>query len=294
MSNKNIVDFANQIKTYMRGAEVVEGKNLLSDDEFSAVIKGFKLNIAGTTKSYDATTKTLEVVTVATDNSGVYISGTNFSNYINASSLTYPCVLSFFVKANKNCLLRGFMLGVSDTNLVADTWTQIYATFNNASALNNEFHIYAHDTTAPTIQFKEMMICSEADWNKSHTYEPYYVPVKDRDNTIDVTSEFEYASGISEIASTRIVKSGKTINGQMRFNTPSTSSDGPTIMTVPTKYAPKIGIMANDLFLLSALNETWTGNNVGLLVWHDNKIKIGGSVWGTNKNVFVSFSYEIE
>ena len=180
MPSKNIVDFANQIKTYMRGAEVVEGKNLLSDDEFSAVIKGFSLNIAGTTKSYDAITKTLEVVTVATVNSGVYISGTNFVNYINASSLTYPCVLSFFVKANKNCVLRGFMSGVSDTNLVADTWTQIYATFNNASALNKEFHIYAYDTTAPTIQFKEMMICSEADWNVSHTYEPNYVPVKDK------------------------------------------------------------------------------------------------------------------
>ena len=38
MPSKNIVDFANQIKTYMRGAEVVAGKNLAYSQENNAVI----------------------------------------------------------------------------------------------------------------------------------------------------------------------------------------------------------------------------------------------------------------
>lgn len=234
MPSKNIVDFAYQVRDYMRGAEVVAGKNLAYSQENNAVIATIENG-----KSYKVRWTGSATVTLKKNSA----SGTEVT-----SGSTSP--LSF----------------------TADSDFDLYF---GSSADVTEIMVYDGNET-------------------SDTYEPYYVPVKDRDNTIDVTSEFEYASGISGIASTRIVKSGKTINGQMRFNTPLTSSDGPTIMTVPTKYAPKIGIMANDLFLLSALNETWTGNNVGLLVWHDNKIKIGGSVWGTNKNVFVSFSYEIE
>ena len=125
MPSKTIVDFANQIKDYMRGAEVVEGKNHAYSQENNAVIATIENG-----KSYKVRWTGSATVTLKKNSA----SGTEVTN-----GSTSP--LSF--------------------------------------TADSDFDLYFGSSADVT----EIMVYDGA--STSDTYEPYYVPVKDRVQDIE-------------------------------------------------------------------------------------------------------------
>lgn len=162
MPSKNIVDFANQIKTYMRGAEVVEGKNLC----FASLVQGV---ISGGDGSY-----------IPDRTANVCI--TDFIPITAGVSYVLSCTTSI---SGKTCLFSPqFYSGASEASYISGlSWTDSGASFTAITgATHLRFSIKLNDSSNFTpSSISNLMLCTQAEWTRSHTYEPYYVPVKDRD-----------------------------------------------------------------------------------------------------------------
>lgn len=172
MPSKTIEDFAYQVRDYMRGAEVVEGKNKLEITDSNSYTEGGVTFTVNSDKS------------VTVDTNGV------------ASSANARLVLQMPIKHLVNeeeYVISGTpndidgtkaYVGISDwvaTNYDDTTGEGAeFTMFNPASYPNARIYIYVKSGTTLSNKVFKPMICTASDWNKSHTYEPYYVPVKDR------------------------------------------------------------------------------------------------------------------
>ena len=151
MPSKNIVDFAYQVRDYMRGAEVVEGKNLAYSQENNAVIATIENG-----KSYKVRWTGSATVTLKKNSA----SGTEVT-----SGSTSP--LSF----------------------TADSDFDLYF---GSSADVTEIMVYDGNDT-------------------SDTYEPYYVPVKDRVNELEDIKTYTIKNGNTDVSGVSVRKLGRWV-----------------------------------------------------------------------------------
>ena len=160
MPSKTIVDFANQIKDYMRSAEVVEGKNLFSGIIESGAIDQNGLNTPNTTRVRG---KDYYEVDEDTD----YI--ISLTNNVSGKSLKY--IVKYYAVADYSTHAIG------SSNWITD-FTQPISLIQNTKYIRFIFSFTDNSEMTPT-NVSDPMLCTQAEWTRSHTYEPYYVPVKD-------------------------------------------------------------------------------------------------------------------
>ena len=155
MPSKTIVDFAYQVRDYMRSAEVVEGKNL-AENKNVHLISGE--TVGNTTFSSVTNTAIVAKLEHNTDYVASHASGYSNARFRLALSESYPV-------AGGECY-----------TVVNDTSLTDYQ-FNSGNYNYALLHCASSEVSLETVQG---MICTLAEWEKSHTYEPYYVPVKDK------------------------------------------------------------------------------------------------------------------
>lgn len=205
MPNKTIEDFAYQVRDYMRSAEVVEGKNqLVPHNVKMCPLTGDVGENTFITPS-GGNTAVVAKIQPNTQYVASHIGGNRFRL---ALSTDYP------------------VEGGSCYVLVSDETLTDY-TFNSGNYNYVLLHCYnviqSDEYIKATIK---PMCCTESDWNKSHTYEPYYVPVKDRVDELDEIIGDEWETVIPTIESqtkyeyrsiSSIKRKGKIIQGVIRI-----------------------------------------------------------------------------
>lgn len=238
MPSKNIVDFAYQVRDYMRGAEVVEGKNHAYSQENNAVIATIENG-----KSYKVRWTGSATVTLKKNSA----SGTEVT-----SGSTSP--LSF----------------------TADSDFDLYF---GSSADVTEIMVYDGNDT-------------------SDTYEPYYVPVKDRVDELtdavvveDITSSVTFNNNITwDTGWNHIYKCGKYIWGSLRFKTPSTTSSDYTLLTLPSGCTP-----IHEKGIVGTMSKSWTGEIAGIISYlSNNNLILASDAWQTNTNVLANIAFFIQ
>lgn len=163
MPSNNIVDFAYQVKNYMRNAEVVEGKNLIN------VVVTTKLNRNGIDYTVNADKSITRNGTA---------SGTSFLILTGDGAITQNLDTDYqtaIIKIGQRVVsLCDIQFRHTDGNYGSFQAGTVYTVSKDIGVfyISSTNGVQVDDTVYP-------MICSEDDWNKSHTYEPYYVPVKD-------------------------------------------------------------------------------------------------------------------
>ena len=174
-----------QIKTDLSDYHVVPSKNSLLWDKF---VTNLDTNQSGT-YSYNASTNILTVTSSSAIYSGVHLTKEKITEIFGLNSLTFPIVVSVSVKADKTCsYIIGSAVRSEYANLTANTWYRQVLTFNNSSALTAyNWAFYSNDTSQPTVEIKDMMVCTKAAWDANNTYEPYFLPM--RDGKLDITDE---------------------------------------------------------------------------------------------------------
>lgn len=162
MPSKTIEDFAYQIKDYMRSAEVVEGKNYFNPSIPSGTVKDNITYNVNSDKSISAN------------------GTTSASTYIELGKRTLlpgTYMLSGLPTAPN---LYDYRLRLTDANEQAIAWDDgegAEFTISETQELSLRFR-YENNVVIDHITIYPM-ICTLEEWNRSHTYMPYYVPVKD-------------------------------------------------------------------------------------------------------------------
>ena len=154
MPSKTIEDFAYQIKDYMRSAEVVEGKNLFPPTVYPL---GIPTTSTGTSAFNDTPTATMFISKVD-NNTDYVISRSTGDRFRIALSVDMPAV-------DVVC------------NVIINDPSLDDAQFNSGNY--NYVAFFVNNASPETADVIEPMLCTLTEWNKSQTYEPYYVPVKD-------------------------------------------------------------------------------------------------------------------
>ena len=157
MPSKTIEDFAYQIKDYMRSAEVVKGKNYLYNNA-PTTSTSHHINF---TKNADLT------ITANGNNTDETAAWVKINENVSLPNNDY--VLSGGKSATKNI---SFTIGGTVYN---DIGNGVQFTINNT--VIPEIILYIKGEVDNEVF--SPMICTLDEWNKSHDYEPYYVPVKD-------------------------------------------------------------------------------------------------------------------
>ena len=157
MPSKTIEDFAYQIKDYMRSAEVVKGKNYLYNNA-PTTSTSHHINF---TKNADLT------ITANGNNTDEAAAWVKINENVSLPNNDY--VLSGGKSATKNI---SFTIGGTVYN---DIGNGVQFTINNT--VIPEIILYIKGEVDNEVF--SPMICTLDEWNKSHDYEPYYVPVKD-------------------------------------------------------------------------------------------------------------------
>lgn len=289
MPSKTIEDFAYQIKDYMRSAEVVEGKNKLKDN---GIIDGANIwtknaNLTYTANGSAGTTET-DVIYDISYLSGHYV----FSGCPSGGSASTYDVFAWDYTTGTR--IPDFDGNPSESDYgTGGIEIDIPAGHNTALRLR----IRANQTVSNLVFAP--MICTKEEWNVSHAYEPYYVPVKDRvdelENVEDVTSKVTFSNNVVWNSASNgwnsIYRCGKVVFGNIRFTTPNTVSDDLTVLTVPDELMPVM-----PRLLLGNLIESgnyWSGDNCGTITYigNDNNFGLGYRGWKANKEVCCSFCY---
>ena len=157
MPSKTIEDFAYQIKDYMRSAEVVKGKNYLYNNA-PTTSTSHHINF---TKNADLT------ITANGNNTDETAAWVKINENVSLPNNDY--VLSGGKSATKNI---SFTIGGT---VYKDIGNGVQFTINNT--VIPEIILYIKGEVDNEVF--SPMICTLDEWNKSHDYEPYYVPVKD-------------------------------------------------------------------------------------------------------------------
>ena len=166
-----------QIKTDLSDYHVVPSKNSLLWDKF---VTNLNTNQSGT-YSYNASTNVLTVASSSVTGSGANLAKEKITEIFGLNSLTFPIVVSVSVKADKTCsYIIGSAARSEYVNLTANTWYRQVLTFNDSSTLTAyNWAFYSNDTSQPTVEIKDMMVCTKAAWDADNTYEPYFIPMRD-------------------------------------------------------------------------------------------------------------------
>ena len=197
MPSKTIVDFANQIKDYMRSAEVVEGKQLIPYPYLTNETDHRGIHFASNS---DGTINFSGVPTyVALAFYRIYRGSFKAGTYVlSDGGQTEYGGMDIFFYDDPACTIK---YSGTSTGLISDGYSVYTTTTKNGTtnvSANNKWG-YAKEFTIDRDCYALIsaragnsayystnqsgviypMICSLADWNVSHTYEPYYVPVKD-------------------------------------------------------------------------------------------------------------------
>ena len=175
MPSKTIEDFAYQVRDYMRSAEVIEGKNKLKVTAISTSASGITI-----TYNYDSNGNLLDITfgtgTVTGGNIDMQIGDitdlTNGNDYVvsgcPSGGSTSPSTYFIWLRNSNSQSISGAPADTGD----GATFTKTSEYAKVGIRIQNGFVI-----STPLV-FKPM-ICTQAEWTHSHTYEPYYVPVKD-------------------------------------------------------------------------------------------------------------------
>lgn len=172
MPSKTIEDFAYQVRDYMRSAEVVEGKNLLD--------------------IFKAKTRTNGITTTKNSDGSCLVDGTTTASWQLIDSPELNCVCynllpnTEYVASYGDTAISALNIGVvyttDGTNWIniTSTSTDPYLVFTTPASFTN---IWVQFAISNGVQINNEtiypMICTKKEWDRSHTYEPYYVPVKD-------------------------------------------------------------------------------------------------------------------
>lgn len=100
------------------------------------------------------------------------------------------------------------------------------------------------------------MICTLADWNVSHTYEPYYVPVKDRVNELEDIKTYTIKNGNTAVSGVSVRKLGRWVFMDL------TNVNVGTFLgaTIPNEIKPLVGCHFFGIVRdLSATGVQWQG-----------------------------------
>ena len=156
---------------------------------------------------------------------------------------------------------------------------------------DSDFDLYFGSSADVT----EIMVYDGND--TSDTYEPYYVPVKDRVDELeedeDVTSLFTVvAESGAQINSgwSKVTKCGKCINGVLRFTLPSTVTENAGIIEFPSSLNPA-SFPSGGMMPLCSLVETWTGAIKGVLSISSSRLVVNSNTWTAGAVVFANFTY---
>lgn len=242
MPSKTIEDFAYQIKDYMRSAEVVEGKNKLPNYCISGSESGITwVKYADGTVVLNGTAEADISIYIVTENNAFSLSAGQY--YVSG------CPDDINVGSN---YVAQFILTKADgsQNYAIDNGTGVsWNSSADLSAIRARIKVFSGKTVSNAV-FKPM-ICTASDWNKSHTYEPYYVPVKDRvddleytkdDNASVLTNVNTSISMVTTDANDRIKRKGYLVSFLFEFivNTEIPSASVVPLFTVPSDYIPLV------------------------------------------------------
>ena len=153
MPSKTIEDFAYQIKDYMRGAEVVTGKNLMSSDVYMLGTSDAELGAS----TFTTSSAGVGFVAKLKQNTDYVISRVGGNRSRIALSVNVPIV-------GGACNIINLDNDVTEKSFNSGSYNYVY--------------IYASNTSE-TYETIQPMVCTDAEWTRSNTFEPYYVPVKD-------------------------------------------------------------------------------------------------------------------
>ena len=246
MPNKTIEDFANQVKAFtmdkLWGAEVAHNKNIfnfntiISDSNNGITMTVTKnqygeieeIDLDGTaTASFaftikDFTSELLPEGTFVLSDEGGFVEGT----YPNATG-----AYTYFPRKKGSSGTINTSIQTANSNH-AKQFTVDYDEFDYFA-----LQIYIWTGTVLDHLKLRPMICTLADWNASHTYEPYYVPVKDRMTELETTealsdSEFTPAANVT-ITKNWSAKWGKLIQVALLFHVSAEISANTEIFTMP-------------------------------------------------------------
>ena len=285
MPRKNIVDFANQVKSYALGIkdqQVLGAWNLMPMTLSSQSINGLTVTV-DSDKVIDINgTASEQTILILKRKIGTLIPGKTY--YL--SGITGGSLNTYFMTYNNDSeslyyinLYDGFgEFTAVDESTCPNTFVALY--IRSGVTMN-------HVKVKPMISLEP-----------NQSYVPHAMTNKELTDVVDITSEFEWESGITKRADwSKIIKRGKTINGQLRFTLPDTVTMNKPIMSVPSKYAPVVGKLLNNpniAYTLGSLNNQWDGTSKGLLNWLNGNFVLSDTAWTASANVIISFSYEIE
>ena len=170
--------YHDSVKETLRDAEVIEGKNLADYHAQKEITSGITLTDTGT---------------------GYRISG---------SSIGHWAKYGFYTKVPKNtiCVLSIDMTitsGDAQINIIGTTGSINTAitsqVISSSGAQTIQFNSGNYDfvwiglyitnasSSSGDVTYNNIMICTQAEWDKSHAFAPYYEPLKDR--KLDITDE---------------------------------------------------------------------------------------------------------
>ena len=159
--DKTMIDYTNKMKSYLRSAEVVEGKNL-----FSGIIESGGINENGLNAPNTIRVRGKDYYEVDEDTDYII----SLTNNVSGKSLKY--IVKYYAVADYSTHAIG------SSNWITD-FTQPISLIQNTKYIRFIFSFTDNSEMTPT-NVSDPMLCTQAEWTRSHTYEPYYVPVKDR------------------------------------------------------------------------------------------------------------------
>lgn len=163
----------------LRDGEVIEGKNKLEITGSSSYTEGGVTFVVNSDKSV-----TVDTNGVASSTNARFVLQMPIKHLVNGEE--------YVISGTPNDIdgTKAYV-GISDwdTTNYDDTTGEgaEFTMFNPESYPNARIYIYVKSGTTLSNKVFEPMICTLEEWNKSHSYEPYYVPLKER--KLDITDE---------------------------------------------------------------------------------------------------------
>ena len=276
------VPLKDSVPQTLRDAEVIKGKNIIPVPYFSE----FDGNNAGTIEP-----------TVNSDGSITFSAGTSSS-----TGAKYYYLISRFDSNFEVPAGRYWCSGIpSDapegiTMVFGCTRNGEGYTYNTLSAgdakvgnvktgdlLGITIKIDVSTTISAPITFYPML-CTEAEWNKSHTYEPYYIPVKDA----MLSREEQRVLGAKNLYDTNATSKTDAYGGVWTVNSDKTI----TVSGTPTDYEP-FSTRSNYILPIGKYIISWNEEkltNVALDAFRLCKGNTEVRVVATNKTSALSFT----
>lgn len=234
MPSKNIVDFANQIKTYMRGAEVVASKNLF-DNQLTTTTEGNVTFTKNADKSVSTSgTSNADWVTVAL-NSAQFLKAGDYtiSGISDGSQETYRFfVAGSHIEVSGSSVSDFVLYGGSKNFTVTQDSTVSVSVIVRYSGVN---------MTGKTF-YPMITLASETD----QTYMPYFEPLKDK-LAVTESAFTDIISGASVTDNTNyLIKIGNVVYAWL-YLTSVTVAAWTKIAGIPEGYRP-----IHDMFIRDA------------------------------------------